>query len=183
LLGEELLRAGETSAALPFLRRALEIAPDNVFAAQTLAGARRRIDSLYLPEEPGSVPPPQPPPDPEILYALGQMSREGGNFPGAKAYWEAALAVDSTHAPSHLDLGTLELIQGDTASGVAHLQAAVRQEPGMARAWFALARVYLAQGRTDDAGRALGVFLETAGTRFPDQVAWARDALSRISRD
>jgi hypothetical protein len=53
----------------------------------------------------------------------------------------------------------------------------------MARAWFALGRVYLAQGRRDDAGRALEAFLGAAGTGFPDQVAWAREALSRIPRD
>jgi Flp pilus assembly protein TadD len=111
------------------------------------------------------------------------MSREGGDLPGAEGYWEAALASDSTHAPSHGDLGVLRLIQGDTVSAVAHLQAAVQLEPGMARAWFALGRVFFAQGRTDDARRALGAFIETAGNQFPDQRAWAREALSRISRD
>jgi hypothetical protein len=45
-LGEELLRAGNPASALGPLKRSLEIAPDNQFAAQTLAVATRHLSDL-----------------------------------------------------------------------------------------------------------------------------------------
>lgn len=42
-LGEELLRAGRAAEALPYLDRALEIAPDNIYAAATREQALRRL--------------------------------------------------------------------------------------------------------------------------------------------
>jgi len=182
-LGEELLRADDIAAALPHLRRALEIAPDNEFAAQTLGIARRRIAQLYLPTEAHEGAALPTPTDPEILYTLGQMSRERGDLSEAKAYWEAALASDSTHAPSQADLGTLLLLQGDTSSALPHLRAAVRLDPDLARAWLSLGQVYLASGEASLARQALETFVRHAGIRFPDQVQWAREALSRLWPD
>jgi Flp pilus assembly protein TadD len=179
-LGEELLRAGEIGPALPHLRRALEIAPDNEFAAQTLGVARQRIARLYLPSEPGGSPPSPPPADAEILYLLGQLSRERGDPAGAEAYWAAALASDSTHAPSQADLGTLQLLRGDTASALPHLRVAVRLDPTMARAWLSLGQLHLERGEVREAREALEAFVRLAGTRFPDQVAWAREALAGL---
>jgi Flp pilus assembly protein TadD len=179
-LGEELLRADDLAAALPHLRRALEIAPDNEFAAQTLGVARRRISQLYLPaQSAGGVSLPIST-DPEILYTLGQMSRERGDLSGAMAYWEAALASDSTHAPSQADLGTLLLLQGDTPSALPHLHAAVRLDPEMARAWLSLGQAYLAGGEISQARQALETFVRRAGTRFPEQVQWAQESLSGL---
>ena len=181
-LGEELLRVGEVGPSLPYLRRALEIAPDNEFAAGTLAGARRRLAQQYLPPDPGSTPPPLPA-DPEILYVLGQMSRERGDLEEAERLWRKALEADPNHAPSQRDMGAARLIQGDTAAAIEHLQAAIRLDPSMARAWFGLSQVYVAKGRNREARRALEAFIDAAGTRFPDQVRWARETLSRLPFD
>lgn len=145
-LGEELLRAGELGPSLPFLRRAMEIAPDNQFAAQTLAQARQQVIRRYLPMDPGSHPPTPPPADPEILYLLGQVSRE----------------------------------RGDTAQALHHLQAAVELDPEMASAWFSLGRLHLARGDSTGARRALEAFVRNAGTRFPQEVAWAQNALGQL---
>jgi hypothetical protein len=178
--GEELLRAGQVGPALPYLRKAMEIAPDNQFAAQTLGQARQRVIQLYLPPMPGDAPPSPPPPDPEILYTLGQVSLEGKELEAAAGYWVAALEIDVDHAPSRGDLGVVRLMQGDTAQALDHLLIAVDLEPALASAWFSLGRIYLARGEPLNAKRALGAFIESSGSRFPQEVAWARRVLSQL---
>ncbi|MGW8265686.1 MAG: tetratricopeptide repeat protein, partial [Longimicrobiales bacterium] len=178
-LGEELLRAGEIGPALPYLRRALEIAPDNEFAAATLERARRRVTQLYPTAEPDS-PSTALPSDPEVLYVLGQVSRERGNFDEAEGLWKKVLELDPGHAPTRGDLGGLLLSQGDTTAALEQFQAAVRLDPSMARAWLGLSHIHLAAGRYPEARQALEAFLRAAGSHFPDQVRWARETLSRL---
>ena len=179
-LGEELLRAGELGASLPFLRRALEIAPDNAFAARTLEGARQQVVRLYLPSNTQGPIPARPTDDPEILYFLGVASRERGNLTDAVRFWEAAVTADPTHVPSLGDLGALRLAQGDTTAALGHLREAVRLDPSRAGSWFLLGRVYLGNRDFDSAREALEAFIETAGSRSPAEVVWAQEALGRL---
>ena len=101
-LGEELLRAGELGPSLPYLRRAMEIAPDNEFAAQTLAQARQLIIQRYLPADPGSAPTPTPPADPEILYLLGQVSWERGDTAQAIHHLQAFIRSAGSRFPQEV---------------------------------------------------------------------------------
>jgi len=179
-LGEELLRADSVGEALPHLREALIIAPDNQFAAATLAQARERVVNRYLPPQPTGPATPLPG-DPEILYTLGAISHARGDTAGAAEYWTRALSIDSTHAPSRMDLGALRLIQGDTASAVEHLTAAVEFDPTAAEAWFNLGRIHLARREWKEARADLEAFVREAGSRYPDQVRWARETLARIA--
>lgn len=176
-LGAALLRSGELGAALPPLRRALRIAPDNRYAARTLAQVRTRIRERYQPKGGGIQPPEPPGDDPEILHTLGQFSRESGDFSAAEGYWEDALALDSLHAPTLGDLGSLRFIQGNLEEAMRLLRGAVREDPGMAAAWFNLAQLHLVRGRRGEAVEALETFLEKAGPQFPPLVEWAQDTL------
>ena len=179
-LGEELLRAGEVEEALPHLRQALRIAPDNEFAAVTLSQAREQVARLYLPPEPGAPPGTEAPEGPEVLYTLGNLSRQRGDMAGAERYWTRALAEDPAHPPSLADLGLLSLTRGDTARAEQHLRRAVEAEPSLARAWYNLGRIHLARNDPAAARRSLSRFIQTAGRSFPQQVAWAREVLSRL---
>jgi len=176
-LGSSLLRAGELGRALPQLRKALEIAPENQFAAGTLARARILIRERYLPRGREAPDPDALPQDPEILHTLGQISREREDFLHAEAYWEAALAVDSLHAPSHADLGGVKLLRGDLDGALVHFRAAIRLNPALASAWFNLGRLELVRGNRGDAVNALEGFLATAGSRYPSLVKWTQDTL------
>ncbi len=179
-LGEELLRAGEYGPALRSLDRSLEIAPDNEFAAQTLWVARRQLAGQFLAPtgEPDSLPP--PPGDPDVLYLLGQMSREQGNMPQARLFWERALVLDPAHGPALGDMGVLELSQGDTLAALRLLENAVRNKPSLASAWYGLARIHLARRDTTEAAQALREFLRSAGSHFPEEVRWAQDILAQL---
>lgn len=179
-LGEELLRAGELGPALPYLREALRIAPDNQFAARTLAQARRQVVQRYLPPDSGARPFPDPPSHPEILYTLGDLSRQRGDLAGARRYWEEALTKDPGHAPSLADLGLLALIQGDTTRAELRLRAAVEENPKLSRAWYNLGRIHLARGDLASAHRALEAFLAGGRRRFPEQAAWAEEVLRQL---
>ena len=71
-LGEELLRRGEVGDALRSLRRALEIAPRNAFAAETLEQARAMVAQRWAAAPAGAAPGAEPlPRDPDILLAVG----------------------------------------------------------------------------------------------------------------
>jgi tetratricopeptide (TPR) repeat protein len=179
-LGEELLRAGEYGPALRSLNRSLEIAPDNEFAAQTLQVARLQLARQFLspPGEEGSGS--RPPADPDVLYLLGQMSREQGDMAQARLYWEEALAADPAHGPALGDMGVLSLAEGDTLAALGLLTDAVRNDPALASAWYGLARIHLARGETTDAVQDLREFLRSAGARFPQEVRWAEDILAQL---
>jgi len=179
-VGEELLRAGEPGPAIASLHRSLEIAPDNEFAAQTLSIARRQLAQSYLTPE-GELDPRRPQPqDPEVLYALGQISRERGDLTQAGSLWEAAVASDDPPPEALGDLGVLRLAEGDTARALELLQRSVELRPSLSTAWYSLATVYLSRNETEAASLALRAFISTAGPRFPPEVRWARDILSRM---
>lgn len=177
-LGEEHLKVGDLGNALRSLRRSLEIAPDNEFAALTMAVVRRAVANEYLPSGESAQTSSPPPSDPDVLYLLGQLSRERGEMTEAESYWEAARSVDPGHAESLGDLGVLRLMEGDTATATQYLQEAVRNNPGLASAWFSLARIRLARGERVEAAAALRNFIDAAGPRYPEQVNWARAVLT-----
>ncbi|NJD18183.1 MAG: DUF1736 domain-containing protein, partial [Gemmatimonadetes bacterium] len=83
-LGEELLRRGEVGEALRSLRRALEIAPENVFAAETLAQARALAARRWAPEPGAGVVAEPLPRDPEILLVGGATRRAQGDTVAAR---------------------------------------------------------------------------------------------------
>ena len=179
-LGEEYLRAGELGNAIRSLRRSLDIAPDNEFAALTMAAARTAAAAEYLPWGDSTRNSARPPSDPDVLYTLGQLSRERGDMTEAERYWEAARSLDPHHPETLGDLGALRLFEGDTATAVRFLQEAVQENPGLASAWFGLAQIHLARRETEGATAALEYFIRTAGFSYPAQVEWARAVLREL---
>jgi tetratricopeptide (TPR) repeat protein len=180
-VGEEQLRAGELGDAIRALRQALAIAPDNRYAAETLALTERTIAERYLPDG-SEVPTPPPPVDPDILHVLGTATRGRGDLDAAAAWWRRALAADSAHARSHADLGVYAVARGDTTAGMHHMERAVGLDPALAGTWFNLARLRLARGNPDGAAVALRQFLAHAAASDLDRVAWADRMLASLNR-
>jgi uncharacterized membrane protein len=98
-LGEELLRRGELGDALRSLRRSLEIAPDNVFAAQTLDQARARVVERWVGAAgergaEGGAPTAGPlPRDPDILLVVGATLLARGDSTAARTALEGFLEL------------------------------------------------------------------------------------------
>jgi len=100
-LGEELLRRGELGGALRSLRRALEIAPGNVFAAETLDQARTMVVQRYVLAPPGAASP-EPgtlPRDPDILLVVGATRLSQGDTTGARAALSGFLELAGDRYP------------------------------------------------------------------------------------
>jgi tetratricopeptide (TPR) repeat protein len=179
-LGEELLRAGYLGEGVREVRLALAIAPENLYAAETLEVGRRLITDRYLPTAGGNQQAVEPPADPDELHVLGQLSRERGAFSEAERFWETALSTDSTHAESLADLGLLYLSRADTARAVRVLERGTAQQPPVPGAWFILGRIHLARGERREAELALRRFLTAAGSRYPREVEWALSVLATL---
>ncbi|MBT8396574.1 MAG: DUF1736 domain-containing protein [Gemmatimonadetes bacterium] len=175
-LGEEQLRAGQFGDALRSLKKAMEIAPDNEFAAVTLGQASQQIALLYARESGIRST------DPDILYLLGQMRRDEGDFEGARSAWEAAVELDPVHAEALGDLGALMVQEGDTTGGRRRLEESVRAKPGAAAPWLNLGRLHLARGENEEAAAALGRFVEVAGPQWQNEIRWARTVLGNLTR-
>ncbi len=93
-LGEELLRRGEVGEALRSLRRALEIAPDNVFAAQTLDQARAHVVERWVGAPASGAAGAGPlPRDPDILLVVGATLLARGDTAGARTALEGFLEL------------------------------------------------------------------------------------------
>ncbi|MDH3457831.1 MAG: tetratricopeptide repeat protein [Gemmatimonadota bacterium] len=179
-LGESYYRAGSLGPAVASLRRALQIAPENEFARETITTVAQYIGELYGSDGLSGAAPPEA--DAEILYVLGQMSRQRGQMDDARRFWEAAVERDTTHAESLADLGVLYLSRSDTARAVEYLDRATRRQPDLASPWFNLARLHLARGDRRQARTALQRFVDLADRNYASEVAWARSALTALHR-
>jgi tetratricopeptide (TPR) repeat protein len=179
-LGEELLRAGEEGDAVRSLRRALEIAPDNEFAAVTMAQARGRVAERYLSPSTRSGSG-ELPSDPDLLYVLAQVHQERGDTGEAELLLQRALTLNSRHPEALAAMGLLQLVQGDTTAALAHLHRAVEAKPSLANAWFNLGRIYLKQGEYREAQTVLRSFMRRRGSRYADQAEWAREVLAELA--
>ncbi len=78
-----------------------------------------------------------------------------GRAEDARADFEAALAIDPTHAPAHVNLGNLALEAGDAAAAIVRYERAAVLDPDYAPAQFNLSVAYKRLGRHADAVRAL----------------------------
>lgn len=109
-LGEELLRRGDVGPALRALHRALAIAPENVYAAETLQQARTDVAARYLAPAASGAPLPQ---DPDVLYALGAVALERADSAVALDAVTRAVEVEPGLARGWLTLATLQLGRGE----------------------------------------------------------------------
>jgi Flp pilus assembly protein TadD len=176
-LGEELLRDARLGDAIRELRRAIEIAPANEYAATTLGIAEQHVITRYAGAE--SV---APPADADVLYVLGKRNREAGSLEAARRYWDSAIDADSTHGESLAALGVLHLVQSDTAGALAYLERALRHKPSLANAWLARGRISLARRDRQGATKALRRFVDVAGPLHAAQVAWAEQVIGMPGR-
>ena len=100
-LGEELLRRGDVGDALRSLRRALEIAPDNVYAAETLQQARSEVMRRCAPRPSrGAIAGSESlPRDPDILLVVGAPASPGGTRRSPARRWRASWSWRETASP------------------------------------------------------------------------------------
>ena len=106
---------------------------------------------------------------PALLQIVSQLIKEG-DFKGALAYAEKAVATAPDQTASRTALGRVLVELGEMDRAIQELEEAVRLAPQNDQAYFALSRAYQRAGREKDARKALAVFVEL------DKARRARDA-------
>ena len=124
--------------------------------------------------------------DPDRLAAqdqfmVGTAYLTQGNYDQAGTAFQAAIAADSTFAPSYANMGLIKIRQRQPAPAEQFFRRALRLEPGSLENYFNLAAVMIDQGKLEDAV----ALLENAVRLKPfnDEVhARLADAYTRVDR-
>ncbi len=167
LLGDEALRRGQFREARTYLEQALALAPANRSILERLilidyherdAAALRRHAGAMLALEPD---------DPVGLFGSASVHIAAQRYDLAEVPLRRCLEV-MDYGPARNDLAWILSHRGEHEDALKHAQRAVELLDGDASALDTLAMIYLALGRTDEAGDAIGRALELpAGQSIP----------------
>jgi len=95
-------------------------------------------------------------------YVLGELARQGQDFPEAVRHFSKATQLNPKFADAYLGLGMSLLTEKNFADAVAPLEAAVKLEPGNPAAHYGLATAYSRTGRKEDAQREFALQQQSA---------------------
>lgn len=147
--------AGAFEEAAGLLRRALEIAPDNVVAAHdlacVLAALGRPIEALAHMRRTAELEPDSL----EVLNNLGALEANSGNLQAAIECYRRAATIAPANAVPLINLGEALLRSGRPDEAVGHLRIAATLDPDQAEAWAQLGAAIMALGWPEQAIGAL----------------------------
>ncbi|HMA30452.1 MAG TPA: tetratricopeptide repeat protein [Casimicrobiaceae bacterium] len=107
------------------------------------------------------------PEHPAILYNLGALRAQRGDFAGALAWFERCRAAQESNFLGHMGIGQVKLATGDAHAAVAALHEAARIAPRRHDVQNALGRALEMAGHLDGAERAYRAALATSPTYTP----------------
>lgn len=96
-------------------------------------------------------------------YVLGELARQGQDFPEAVRHFAKATQLNPNFADAYLGLGMSLLTEKNYAEAVAPLQRAVKLQPGNPAAHYGLATAYARTGRKEDAEREFALQQQAEG--------------------
>ncbi|MGH8223228.1 MAG: tetratricopeptide repeat protein [Woeseiaceae bacterium] len=91
------------------------------------------------------------PSNPLGFYMLGLSSWKAGDLPGAEDAFKQALALDSTHVKSYLNLSRVLIESGQPDSAMGYLNIVLRIDETLGEAYRLIGRVHDARGEQDEA--------------------------------
>jgi len=175
--GQSALRMKHFDQAERAFSEAYERNPRSVEAMLGLAAATQAQGKTRLARDWMSSAVAMAPGQANVLQAQARLLTEQGLLPEAERSYQAAIASHPGLVPLKLDLATLYLEKlGKPGQAVDLLREVVRQNPEMVAAQLGLGMALSADGRFDEAGRAL----EDAARRDPGNAA-AHHALGVVS--
>jgi choline-sulfatase len=169
-LGRSLLDARRYAEAIPYLRKAAEMAPTRrtlsglaaapiyAYLVEAYAGAGEMSTALQTLDTALAV----APANAELLRAKGSLLLRQGDLGGARAALEKARSVNAREPRLHVELSNVYRNLGEVAPAEAEAREAVRLEPKSPEAHVALGLALGALGREADAGRAFREALRLA---------------------
>ena len=82
------------------------------------------------------------PEDFESIKDIGNTYVAVGDINNAKSYYQKAIAINNSYAPVLVNLGTLELNQGNKQEALSLLIKATESDPKLATGWSTLAKCF-----------------------------------------
>ncbi len=177
--GSDLVAEGRFGEAVPLLKRAAEINPDDeeihYHLAFSLSRLNRPEEAITHYERTLEIFPEYA----EARINLGNLYMNRGSFQEAEEAFRAALEVAPELASVHNNLGTLLSRQGRAAEAIPLFTQAVTLDPDYIQAFCNLGNAYLSQGRAEEAAkqftRALAIRAD-----FPPAMSGLQRARIRI---
>ena len=170
-------REGNTTAAIGYFQRALQIDPAHTIALLNLGNAYRQNkdwvaakDSLQKALDLG-------PEDPETNYSLGMVYAQLGDTDRAYEYLKKALALRPVYPEALNNLGVLYLRTRRPQEAIASFEESIRVAPAYDQSYLNLARVYSILG---DREKARAVLLELL-KQHPDHPQ-AKEQLAQLGQ-
>jgi type IV pilus assembly protein PilF len=191
-IAAEYYRLGEVEPALKNAQKALEEDPNNAQAHNVIATIYQQLRQPELAEQHFRTALGLAPNDPYLLMAWGNFLCDRGDYAGAAAQYQQALANPLFNAPwmAETRAGICGRRAGQTASAEQALRRALSANPGYAPALIEMAELEHAQGRNPSAKSYLERYL-AAGGRGPkalllgvriERALGARPAASRYEK-
>lgn len=191
-IAAEYYRLGEVEPALKNAQKALEEDPNNAQAHNVIATIYQQLRQPEQAEQHFRIALGLAPNDPYLLMAWGNFLCDRGDYAGAAAQYQQALANPLFNAPwmAETRAGICGRRAGQTASAEQALRRALSANPGYAPALIEMAELEHAQGRNPAAKSYLERYL-AAGGRGPkalllgvriERALGARPAASRYEK-
>jgi choline-sulfatase len=140
LLGDAAMERGDAHAALPYLRRAVEIQPKLLRNRQNLAACLIRLEEFAEAESILRAVLAEHPRFPLAHFHLGLIAEQTGRRDEARAQYLAEIQEAGESVPARFNLGNLALAQGDEAEYRAQMEKVIELAPERARGYLFLAR-------------------------------------------
>jgi tetratricopeptide (TPR) repeat protein len=174
-LGLLAAREGETTNAIGYFEKALQIDPDHFIALENLGNAfrqqKRWDEARAILERALRI----KPEDPEGNYALGMVFAQRDDNDNAFLYLQKALQARPTYPEALNNLGILYLRTRRLAEAVAEFEQCIRVAPPFDQSYLNLARVYATEGDREKARAVLHALL----AQHPEH-SQARQALEQL---
>jgi len=177
-LAEVSLAQHRPADALAHAEAALAILPDlervRPLAARALAALGRTPDAVAVAREEIR----RRPHDPDALYVMGTLLRDGGQIDEAAGTWRRAIGESPPHPGAYADLCTLHLMRGENTLAEELCNAAVAADERQANAWYNLGLLRQARGDRGGARSAFEQFLTSAGLEYAREAEDVRRSLA-----
>lgn len=145
-LGFSLMSAGRTDAALEQLERVYRKDPGQARAGYALAVLYMKQGQPAKAAQLAGQMAKREPKNPAVQNLLAVARAAAGDRKGARAAYEATLALDRDFLPARLNLGKLDLAEGRPQAAAERFQSILKERPKDTQAMFELAAIEQAGG-------------------------------------
>jgi Tfp pilus assembly protein PilF len=157
------LKLGESSSGRLAAAHVRKTQGDLVGAVSALRKAESEVDLQAMDD------------DAELVYLeLADLELQTLDLPAARATLEALCLAQPGSATGRLHLFAISWAMGEISGAEAHLRAALAEEPNQIEALVALAWIYAASGKNEDARRAFHDALDRSESSLEIAAAFAR---------